>query len=181
MAADSEGKLVSLSHTHEMMLNWLVVNPDRSLRECADHFGYTQSWVSSILHSDLFQAALKQKQLDIAVRVAQSIPEKLRRAADIGVEKLAEKLEESEDPEFILDATDKILHRMGYAPQSFRNPAGSPGSMNQQNNFFIGQAELLAAQELMAGAARLPQALGPNFSASPSTERPAPQGSTYEG
>lgn len=154
MAADSEGKLVSLSHTHESMLNWLVLNPDRSLRECADHFGYTQSWVSSILHSDLFQAALKQKQLDIAVRVAQSIPEKLRRAADIGVEKLAEHLEESEDPEFILDATDKILHRMGYAPQSSRNPAGAPGSMNQQNNFFIGAGDLLEAQALMAGAAR---------------------------
>ena len=174
-------ELVALSHTHEMLLNWLVVNPERSLRECADHFGYTQSWVSSLIHSDLFQSALKQKQMDIAIRVAESIPEKLRRAADIGVEKLADHLEKSEDPEFILDATDKILHRMGYAPQSSRNPAGSPGSMNQQNNFFIGQADLLAAQELMVGAARLPQALGPNFSASPSAETPTPQGSTYEG
>ena len=174
-------ELVALSHTHEMLLNWLVVNPERSLRECADHFGYTQSWVSSLIHSDLFQSALKQKQMDIAIRVAESIPEKLRRAADIGVEKLADHLEKSEDPEFILDATDKILHRMGYAPQSSRNPAGSPGSMNQQNNFFIGQADLLAAQELMAGAARLPSALGPNFSASPSAESPTPQGDTYEG
>ena len=78
-------QLAKLSHTHEMMINWLIMNTDRSLRECADHFGYTQSWVSSVIHSDLFQSALKQKQMDIAIRVAESIPEKLRRAADIGV------------------------------------------------------------------------------------------------
>ena len=152
MASDSEGKLVALSHRHEMLLNWLVLNPDKTLRECADHFGWTQSWLSSIIHSDIFQSALRQKQQDIAVRVAGSIPEKLRAAADIGVEKLAAHLEKSEDPEFILDATDKILHRMGYAPQSARNPAGSP--VNQQNNFFIGAGDLLAAQELMASSAR---------------------------
>ena len=152
MAQDSEGKLVALSHRHEMLLNWLVLNPDKTLRECADHFGWTQSWLSSIIHSDIFQSALKQKQLDIALRVAGSIPEKLRAAADIGVEKLSSALEKSEDPEFILDATDKILHRMGYAPQSARNPAGSP--VNIQNNFVIGAQDLLDAQSVMAQAAR---------------------------
>lgn len=149
MAADSEGKLARLSHTHDMLLNWLVLNPDRSLRECADHFGYTQSWVSSVLHSDLFQQALKEKQLAIAVRVAESIPEKLARAADVAIEKLTTALEKTEDPEFVLDATDKILHRMGYAPQSARNPAGAPGVANQQNNFFISAGDLTDARALI--------------------------------
>lgn len=143
-------ELKRLSHVHEQLLNWLVLNPDRSLRECADTFGITQSWLSSIIHSDLFQHALKEKQMAIGARVAQSIPEKLRRAADIAVEKLAEKLEETEDPEFILDATDKILHRMGFAPQSARNPAGSPlGAPQQQNNFFISAADLQEARAIM--------------------------------
>lgn len=163
MAADSEGKLVRLSHTHEQMLNWLVLNPDKNLRECADHFGYTQSWVSSVLHSDLFQAALKDKQLAIAARVAGSIPEKLRRAADVGIEKLTTALENTEDPEFILDATDKILHRMGYAPVSARNPAGTPAlGVGQQNNFFVTAGDLSAARELMqrtASASSEPVAL----------------------
>lgn len=153
-----------LSHVHEMMLNWLVLNPDKSLRECADHFGYTQSWVSTVLHSDLFQAALKEKQLAISVKVAESIPAKLRRVADIAVEKLTDSLERSEDPEFILDATDKILHRMGYAPQSARNPAGSPGGlqpMQQQNNFFVSGGDLAAARELMQLSAERGRALEP--------------------
>jgi hypothetical protein len=144
-------ELKRLSHTHEMMLNWLVLNPDRSLRECADHFGVSQSWLSSIIHSDIFQHALKEKQLAISLRVADSIPAKLRRAADIAVEKLTQKLEDTEDPEFILDATDKILHRMGFAPQSSRNPLGPPTGSGpvQQNNFFISAGDLAEARALI--------------------------------
>jgi hypothetical protein len=151
-------QIIRLNHTHEAVLNWLVLNPDRNLRECADHFGYSQSWLSQLVHSDLFQHALREKQLAISVCIADSIPQKLRRAADIAVEKLADKLETTEDPEFILDATDKILHRLGYAPQSARNPGGSPhsGPVGQQNNFFITAGELTAARELMQSVAAQP-------------------------
>lgn len=147
-------ELVKLSTTHEQLMNWLVLNPEKSLRECADHFGYTQSWLSQIIHSDLFQHALKEKQERIAMRVAESIPAKLARAADIAVEKLTDHLEKTEDPEFILSATDKILHRMGYAPQSSRNPsAPAVGSLNQQNNFFLQAGDLADARALMQAAA----------------------------
>ena len=147
-------ELVKLSTTHEQLMNWLVLNPEKSLRECADHFGYTQSWLSQIIHSDLFQHALKEKQERIAMRVAESIPAKLARAADIAVEKLTDHLEKTEDPEFILSATDKILHRMGYAPQSSRNPsAPAGGSLNQQNNFFLQAGDLADARALMQAAA----------------------------
>lgn len=142
-------ELARLSHTHEMLLCWLLVNPDKSLRECADHFGYTQSWLSSIIHSDLFQAELASRQQGIAAKVADSIPEKLRRAGDIAIEKLTSALEGTEDPEFILDATDKILHRMGYAPQSSRNPGGPPGHVNQQNNFFLSAGDIAEARALI--------------------------------
>ena len=158
------GEIVKLSTTHEMLMNWLVLNPEKSLRECADHFGYTQSWVSQIIHSDIFQHALAEKHEKIATRVAESIPAKLARAADIAIEKLTEHLEKTEDPEFILSASDKILHRMGFAPQSARAPAGSPGAghLNQQNNFFIQAGDLAAARELM----QISSAPGPTLAVS---------------
>jgi len=148
-------QLVNLSHAHEMIINWLVVNPDRSLRECSDHFGYTQAWLSTVIHSDLFQAALRERQEAIAVKVAESIPAKLRRAGDIAIEKLTTALEQNEDPKFLLDATDRLLHRMGYAPQSSRNPAGAPTGHGgvQQNNFFISAGEIHEARQLMQMAA----------------------------
>lgn len=154
--------LARLSTTHEMLMNWLVLNPEKSLRECADHFGYSQSWLSQIIHSDIFQHALKEKQLAIGLRVADSIPARLRKAADIALDKLTDHLEKNEDPEFLLDATDKILHRMGYAPASSRNPAGPPsglGGNGVQQNFFISAGDLTAARELMQASAEtaLPQ------------------------
>lgn len=158
-------ELVKLSTSHEMLMNWLILNPDKSMRECADHFGYTQSWLSSIIHSDIFQHALKEKQLEVFSRVAGSIPEKLRRVADVGLDRLVEKVEQSEDPEFLLNATDKILHRMGYAPQSARNPAGSPGAglgQTQQNNFFISAGDLEAARGLMQLASQANAAVAEN-------------------
>jgi hypothetical protein len=145
-----------ISYTHEQILNWLVLNPHVSLRECADHFGYTQPWLSTLIHSDIFQAKLRERQMQVAARVAQSIPERLQVVTNIALEKLAEKVAESEDPEFILDAADKALHRMGYAPASARNPAGSPAQgnvQNQTNVFMLGANDLAEARRIMAASA----------------------------
>jgi hypothetical protein len=149
-----------MSHTHEMVINWLVLNPQKSLRECADHFGYTQPWLSQLIHSDIFQANLRQRQMEVAARVSASIPEKLQAVADIALEKLGDAIAKSEDPDFILDAADRALHRMGYAPASARNPAGSPSQIgavqNQTNVFVLGQDDLAQARELMRAAGQLP-------------------------
>lgn len=157
-----------LSHTHEQIINWLILNPDRSMRECADTFGYTQSWLSTLVRSDLFQAALAERQHQVALRVVQSIPQKLAAVADMALDKLADMVQETEDKEFILDAADKALHRMGYAPQSSRNPAGSPGQFSQggvsiqQNNFVITAGDLEEARALMQNsAACLPTPMPP--------------------
>jgi hypothetical protein len=143
-----------VSHTHEMVINWLVLNPEKSLRECADHFGYTQPWLSTLIHSDLFQSRLRQRQEQVASRVSASIPERLQAVADIALDKLGDAIAKSEDPDFILDAADRALHRMGYAPASARNPAGSPaqmGSVNSQTNVFVlGAEDLTQARALMA-------------------------------
>ena len=144
-------QVASLSHTHEAVMNWMLVNPDKSLRECADQFGYTQSWLSTLIHSDIFQAQLAARQEGIRARIADSIPQKMRQAADVGIEKLIGKLEQTEDPEFILDATDKLLHRLGYAPQKVpsASPLGQGGTGNVQNNFFVTAGDLDRAREVM--------------------------------
>lgn len=142
-----------VSHTHEMLLNWLIENPEKSLRMCADHFGYTQAWVSQIIHSDVFQAQLKLRQGEVFSRVAADIPEKLRGLADVAIEKVGEALEKSEDGEFALDVFDKTMHRLGYAPSTARNP-GLP-QVVQQNNFFIGKEDLAAMRGKMIPAAPL--------------------------
>lgn len=140
-----------MSHTHEQIINWLLLNPQKSLRECADYFGYTQAWLSTLIHSDLFQARLRERQQQVAARVTATIPEKLQAVADIALDKLSELVAKSEDPDFVLDAADKALHRMGYAPASARNPAPAFAQVSAQNAqvFMLSTDDLAQAREIM--------------------------------
>lgn len=148
-------QLKKMGIKHTQILHWLTLNPGKSLRECADHFEMTPVWVSGIVRSDIFQAALRRQQMQIAARVTSSIPERLTRLADVGLDKLSTMVEQSEDPDFILEATDKVLHRLGYAPASTRNPA-PPGQQNIQQNFFVGADDLARARATM-GQLGLPE------------------------
>lgn len=152
-------EIAKISYTHEAFINWLVANPDRPLRDAAAYFGYTQAWLSSILHSDVFQAKLSQRQDEVFGYIAEDIPSKLRAAADIGLEKLTEVLTETQDGKFILDATDKLLHRMGYAPQAKIAPlaAPAPTTIGQQNIFLVSSEQLAEARGKLSQRGKLPQ------------------------
>lgn len=145
--------LKRISHVHDLVMNWMLLNPQKSLRECSEYFGYTQAWLSTLIHSDIFQARLKEKQELVFAQVAQSIPRKLTAVADVALEKLGEMVADSTDPEFVLDVADKALHRMGFAPASARNPAGSPAQHNngpvQNNTFIVGASDLADARDMM--------------------------------
>lgn len=150
----AENQIQKVSHKHNMIMNWMVLNPDRPLRECADHFNVTQPWLSTVINSDVFQAEFQEKLQKIHARCAESIPEKLRVVADIALERLADKVASSEDPEFILDAADKALHRMGYAPSSARNGfGGGQAPVNQTNVFMLSQDDLDQARKVMQRSA----------------------------
>ena len=156
-------QLKKMGIRHTQILHWLTLNPGKSLRECADHFEMTPVWISGIVRSDIFQAALRKQQMQIAARVTSSIPERLTRLADVGLDKLSTMVEQSEDPDFVLEATDKVLHRLGYAPASSRNPS-PPGQQNIQQNFFVGADDLARARATMGqrGARGEEQAERPN-------------------
>ena len=138
-----------LSNKHQMILNWMLVNPTKTYRECADYFGMSSTWVSILVRSDAFQVELKKRQMQIAARIAQSIPERLRALADISLDKLATKLEESEDPDFILEVADKTLARLGYGsgPKTAINLAAA--TQNVQQNFYVSSEDLEQARESM--------------------------------
>lgn len=129
----------SLSHTHEMVMNWLLQNPEKSNRECADFFNYTEAWLSSLIHSDAFQAKFRELKDEVFIAVLQDVPTKLSAAADLAIDKITEDLSKSTDKEYNLDAFDKIMHRAGYAPMSKAQTVNPV-----QNNFFAVSPGVLA-------------------------------------
>lgn len=153
---------------HEQIINWLIANPHRTNRDCAAFFGVTQAWLSTIKRSDAFRARMEQRLNEMAEDVrAEYISQmdinllgRLNTAAEIAVDRLTERLEVATDPEFLLDCTDKLLHRMGFAPKSTPALAPTPQTVNNNTlNVVVAASDLAAARELLQPPAKEPKLL----------------------
>ena len=114
-------QLQKLSHRHEEILMWLMLNPNKSQGECARELGYTDAWVSQIINSDIFQARLAElREQDFELNVL-SLREKLSAAADLAIDKMMERLEVETDIDKIRNVGDTALKRLGYGTPA--NPA----------------------------------------------------------
>lgn len=145
-----------VSARHDAIMNWMVLNPDKSLRECALTFGITQPWLSTLIHSDAFQKQLREKQQTVQSRIAASITGKLQTLADLALDRMQDVIANTEDPKLIKETVDMALHRMGFAPASARLPAGSPQNpqaLVQQNNFYVSGEDMRRVQQKMLTAA----------------------------
>ena len=153
----AEIKRVSVKH--EAIMEYMLVNPAAPLREVAAHFGVTQAWLSTIIHSDAFQAKLSEKKDDLFSATIVPLREKMLGLAHMGVEKLGDAMEHASpisDKDFIADTTDNILKNLGYSPKSA--PAGAM-PMNQQNNYYVVDSNTLAQARARMGQGQ--QALEP--------------------
>ena len=127
---------------HQAIADWLIANPDRSQGECAAAFGITQAWLSVVVNSDIFRDYLQTRLNEVSTPVMFTLREKLMGVAHRAVEKLGSAVDASSDPEFLLAAADKTLHRLGYAPTRGPEPAVQ-NVANQQNNFYVVDRETL--------------------------------------
>lgn len=148
----AENQIQKVSVKHDAIMDYMLANPASPLSAVAEQFGIGQAWLSVIIHSDAFQAQLKEKKEGVFVATVLPLREKLIGVAHLGLDRTAEALEKSkvetaEGKEFIADTTDMILKGLGYSPKS--TPSAP---QNQQNNTYIMQADkgmLAAARETM--------------------------------
>lgn len=140
---------------HEAILNFIIANPQAQTRDIAAFFDVSPGWVSIVINSDAFRARLAERQEKAYGHATAKLRDKLEGVAHQGVERLAEAVENSSDPKFLLDATDKVLHRLGFAPRGPGNLTSS-GDINIQQNFAAADpAQLEQARELMEKARAL--------------------------
>ena len=106
--------LQKITPTHDAMLDWLLTNPGSTLAEMGAHFGYSVSWLSMIINSDLFQQKYESRRQEVNAQVAASIPQRLSAIASVALEKIQRHVELSQDKEFLVETADKVLGRLGY-------------------------------------------------------------------
>jgi hypothetical protein len=61
MLANVPGAIQRISHTHLAIMDFMIANPERKLSEVAQEFGYTQPWLSTLIHSDVFQKGFRER------------------------------------------------------------------------------------------------------------------------
>lgn len=146
--------IAKLSHMHIGIMDYMVANPQVSKGQVAAHFGVTRTWLSIVINSHAFQDMLKQRQDQFFGAVVVPLREKMIGVADQALDRLAEKIEVMESAE-ALETADKLLHRLGFAPNTKLNgqvPGGQQGAVMQQTNFFVG-ADILNSARAKFGQA----------------------------
>lgn len=139
------GQLQYISHTHDQIIDWLLANPNLPQSICAAHFGYTEPWLSTLIHSDLFQAKLQERQAIIFGEVAASVKDRITALAHDSLKKLHEKVSTMENPEHLIGTSELALKALGFGGQ-----LGRPGV--QINHFNGGQTTNVVTKDVLAEA-----------------------------
>lgn len=145
-------QIKSLSVKHDSIIDFLIAHPDMKLGLVAEQFGVSQPWLSTIIHTDIFQAALAEKMDGAFNATILPLREKMLGVAHVGIEKVGEALAsvDTTNPgqrDFAVDTTDRILKSLGFSP----NPQAPPGNTNniQQNFYSVDRNTLASARDKM--------------------------------
>lgn len=127
---------------HEQLVTFLIANPRMKRSDVARHFQVTPAWLSTVIHSDVFQAKLAERQDECFSSATADIKARLESIAHGSLEKLEEKIETTEEVSEIREIAKLALTNLGYN----NGPNGkAPGPGLVQNNFYSVSPELLAS------------------------------------
>lgn len=128
---NQKSRIQKVRYTHEAMIDVLLAEPTISQRELANRFDMREAWISRIIGSDAFQAALAKRRDDVANPIiAASIDDKLSGLVNQSLEIIAEKLETSRSLDTAFKGLEIGVKALGFG-------ARQSGGNNQQNNFTI--------------------------------------------
>ena len=133
--------LQKLNHRHEHIVEWLVVNGDKTLTQCAAAFGYTIPWISQMVNSDLFQVKYKEMCEERKVAAVHTVSAKMNSAVSLALDKTIEKLGPDGEctEQFLQGATNGLLDRLGYGVKEI--------SVQQHQHLHLTSEDLIRAKD----------------------------------
>lgn len=149
---------------HESLADWMLINPDRPMKDAAPVFGVTENYIYLLKNSDSFQAYWKHRRATQAEKVGDihlegvggSIVEKVKTVADMALDQIIDQLEKNSmaqragAPVIATDelraTADMALKKLGYGLPSAGNTSPVHAT---QINVSIDAGALAAAREKM--------------------------------
>jgi hypothetical protein len=123
-----------LNYSHQAMADLIIADPGISQNRLAAHFGYSASWVSTVMSSDAFQAYLatrSEELVDPTVRA--SVQERFEGMVQRSLEILNEKLSKPTSmisDQFALKSFELASRAAGYGARTQHAPAVTPGDVH---------------------------------------------------
>lgn len=127
----SGNRLQKVSYTHEAMIDVLIAEPTITQNDLAKRFNRSVTWISIIMGSDAFQAALAKRRDDLTDPfLVATIEERFRGLAQQSLQVIAANLEKTNNIDVAFKALDISAKALGFGA---RAPAGG----TVQNNFVV--------------------------------------------
>lgn len=122
--------LARLKYTHEAMADAILANPCIKPGELAILFNKSPSWMSYILHSDVFKAYLAKRKEELVDPVLKmSIDERLKAVSTRSLDLVMERLNQGVTANYALDVMKAATKALGYGA---RGP-----EVSVSNNFVV--------------------------------------------
>lgn len=128
----SYSRLKVVHYSHDAMIDIIVGEPTVKQNELAAMFGKSVPWISRIIGSDAFQAALAKRRADISdPYLIASIEERFKGVVTQSLEIVAQKLQDTQNVDLALKTLDVGVKALGYGAR------GGQSGNGQTNQFII--------------------------------------------
>lgn len=127
----------------DQIIAWSIANPGKPWSVCATQLGVNKLFISKMVNSDTF----RERYLQVRDRTLEevgilSLKDKIAAAADVGIERIAEKLAVTESMSDLVDATEMLLNRTyGVVPQG--GGASPAMSLSITNAILDGRSQMM--------------------------------------
>lgn len=124
-------RLQRVHYSHEAMIDVIIAEPTLTQRELAKQFGRSESWISIIMGSDAFQAALAKRRDDLTDPfLIATIEERFRGLAQQSLSVIAENLEKTRNTDLAVKALEISSKALGFGARNVNQG-------NTTNNFVV--------------------------------------------
>lgn len=144
-----------LSPRHDMIMIFILANPTLSMGAIAKEFCVSAAWLSQVIHSDVFQEKLRERQDRVFHHTLLPLREKIEHLAHRTLDRLTEHVEMNSMPvEELRKTSVDTLKALGYGTS-----AAVIVNNEQNNTYLAAPADALAEARSRIGK----RAIGPDY------------------
>ena len=112
-------RLKKTSYKHDAMIDVIIAEPTITQNALAERFGRSVGWISIVMGSDAFQAALAKRREEITDPfLVATVEERLRGLATQSLQVIAENLEKTRNTDLALKAADISVKALGFGARA---------------------------------------------------------------